>query len=157
MKKVIISVLTALSLLMCFTSCEEDSKTYETKISNKCYSELSAFGITVPFSKIRIDEVKFNDEVVATNIAAPSYDGGRTDSEFFSVESGIDYEVKITFTTIFYNSETDIWDTDGVTETYTAGTESWTNDEDHTKFALLFTTGGLSALYRPVFETFYVE
>ncbi len=154
MKKVIITVIAALAVLMSLTSCEEESKIYEAKIANACYMDLLNTGL--PFMKIQIDEVYFNDDLVVSNIAAPSYDGGRVDSEYFNVESGIDYEIKIVFTTYLYNADEFTWD-DGTEEEYVAGTESWTNDEEHSKFALKFTVGDIFNAYRPEFETFYVE
>jgi len=157
MKKLSFAVIAALILLLSLNSCEEDSKIYEVQIINECYMDVLNTGL--PFSKIQIDEVRFNDEVVVSNLAAPMGDGSsyRTSSDFFTVESGIDYEVTVEFTTYYYDTENFMWETEGIQDEYIAGTETWTNDEEYSTFAMKFTTGGLFNAYRPEFETFYIE
>ncbi len=144
-----------LATLVSLTSCEEETSTYQVRIVSECYQDVLGTGL--PFLKVSLDEVKLNGEVVATDIAAPNGDGAnyRTTSEYFDVESGIDYEVEVTCTTYFYDAENMEWPATGTTETYTAGTESWSNDESHDTFAMKFTCGGLLQAFRPVFETFY--
>lgn len=156
MKKVMIAVFAALTVMMSMSSCEEESKTYEVKILNECYMDFLNTGI--PFMKIQIDEVKFNGDLVATNITAPNGEGStyRVSSDYFNIESAKDYDISIKFTTFIYDSEELAWG-DGIQDEYLAGTETWTSDEEYSKFALKFTVGDILNAYRPEYESFYVE
>ena len=156
MKRTIFLMLAFTIAALSFNACEEVN-TYDVKVLNECYMDVLNTGL--PFLKVRIDEVQFNGETVVTNLEAPEGEGSsyRVSSQYFQVESGTDYEVKVKFTTIFYDAENLEWEEDGVQEEYVAGTESWSSTEEHTSFALKFTCGGLLNAYRPEFETFYVD
>ncbi len=156
MKKAIFLVVSVAIALLSFNSCEEVS-TYEVQVINECYLDVLNSGI--PFLKVCIDEVQFNGEVVASDIDAPEGDGSnyRVTSDYFQVESGIDYEVTVKYTTYFYDVDNLKWEEDGIQEEYVAGSESWSSEEDHSKFALKFTCSSLLNAYRPEFETFYID
>lgn len=156
MKKSILLFVSVAIALLSFNSCEEVSN-YEVKVINECYLDVLNSGI--PFLKVSIDEVQFNGEVVISNIDAPNGEGAsyRVSSDYFQVESGTDYEVTVKYTTYFYDAENLKWEADGEQDEYVAGTESWSSDEEHSKFAMKFTCSSLLNAYRPEFETFYVE
>lgn len=156
MKKTILLVVSVAIALLSFNSCEEVS-TYEVQVINECYLDVLNSGI--PFLKVSIDEVQFNGEVVVSDIDAPEGDGSsyRVSSDYFQVESGTDYEVTVKYTTYFYDTENYEWEESGTQDEYVAGSESWSSDEEHSKFALKFTCSSLLNAYRPEFDTFYVE
>lgn len=156
MKRIIIAALTVLTFLISLSSCEEQGNIYEVQILNECYTDILNTG--VPFIKTQIDEVLFNEKVVAIDIQAPIGEGSshRVYSEYFNIESGIDYEITIKYTTYTYIVDELEWD-EGTEGEYVVGTETWSDNEEHTKFALKFTHGDILNGFRPVFESFYVE
>jgi hypothetical protein len=129
-----------MSLTLFFVSCEKDPAVYEVKVRNA----MSDTFIGVEY-KYDVTEFTLGENVV-NNIPYNS------DSEYFTVESGTEYNMSVTYDMYVYDL-TKGWT---YSDTYTSdlGTEEWSDDEDHSKFAVKLT---IDWLMQPQADTYYVE
>ncbi|MCF8294965.1 MAG: hypothetical protein K9I34_02780 [Bacteroidales bacterium] len=137
-------IVTMVLLLSLTTSCEQEAIVYQAKVRNSC--QIYLLGTSIPFMKYEIVDMKVGD--ISSGPVAYN-----TDSEYFNVESGVEYLVTLTYDIYYYDTETFAWEFDR-TVTDDLGTETWTRTEDSDKFIMKVEMGDLLSAYAPYFETY---
>ncbi len=138
-------VVIALVLVLAFlSSCEKDPIVYQAKVRNSC--QINLLGTSIPFMKYEIKDFKLGD-ISSGQVAY------NEDSEYFSVESDVEYAISITYDVYMYNADNFQWEFDE-TRTDDLGTETWTRTEESEKFIMKVEMGDILTAYKPVFETY---
>lgn len=100
-----------------FLACEKEPDQYEVRLRNNAYSD--ALGL-VP---VKFDITKFTmGDITVENVKYGDF------SEYFTVESGIEYNMHIEYDQYLWNAETNSWQFDN-SFTDTMGPEEWHRDE----------------------------